>query len=400
MKNKNRKTISLLLLLSVIFFSCTGNKTDYSVQKVEEGPFELSVTETGELHAVNKKSFILQRYGRRWYRMKVIGLLEHGTIVQAGDSVIQLDPSEIKKYILDRKLQLETENANQEKMLVQHEIDKSNLVANLNSEEATFELSRIEYESSRFSSDNEQRVKELQFKQAEIQLNKLKRKRELIDIQHKHENIIQEIKIKQLKEDIESSIAILPQLTIRTPISGVFQLGYNRNTNSKLKLGDQIYYRTNMGDVPDMTWMKVETVLNETDIDKVKVGLPVRVKLDALDGVFFDGTVSKISTLCHRQGGESRKKVFDVIVTMNESDARLKPGMTVSCEYICSNSETSLLVPNDCVLDQNGKSFIYVLKGRKPVKTEVEIGLKNNRFTQITSGANKGSKVLPIKEIL
>ncbi|MFB6340992.1 efflux RND transporter periplasmic adaptor subunit [Saccharicrinis sp. FJH62] len=396
--NRKLNFIYLILVLPMLFISCSGE--EYAYKEVKKGDFKLTITETGTLQAVNKKSFVLPRYGRYWYEMKITGILDHGTAVKAGDSVIQLDPSEVKKYIADRKIDLETQNANMQKMVVQQQIDKSSMLAALSSEQATFELNKIEMESARFASENEQKVKELEFEQAKIRLEKTKRKLELADIQQEKERRIQEIRIERLENEIDNAIDILPKLTIRSPINGIFQVGYNRRTGELLKIGDEIYPGRNMGDVPDMTWMKVETVLNETDISKVKEGLPVKVKLDALDGVFFDGTITFISGLCHRSNNESRKKVFDVIVTMDVSDERLKPGMTVSCEYVSADENDVLLVPNECVLNEDGKSYVYVLKGHKPVKTEVETGLKNNSVTVLKSDLKNGARVVPLKEII
>jgi hypothetical protein len=48
----------------------------------------------------------------------------------------------------------------------------------------------------------------------------------------------------------------------------------------------------------------------------------------------FMGEISYIGKLCHLKNEKSKQKVFDVEVRILKSDARLKPGMTVSCEYL------------------------------------------------------------------
>jgi HlyD family secretion protein len=292
------------------------------------------IVETGELAAIDSRSFVLQRYGRHWYQMKVIGLLKHGTVVKAGDSIIQLDPTEIKKYIIDRESELETQMATFEKIKVDQSNRRSDLESNMKNEIATFNLRKLELESSRFESDRIKKIKQLEFEQAKITFEKVKRVYELNKIRESSDLKIQRIRVERLKDELKSAYDLLPTLTIRTPISGIFQVAYNRRTNSMVKVGDDLYQGTNMGNVPDLTWMKVNTTVSENDFLKIKNGLKVIVRLDALPKVSFDAEVIYISKLCRLKDEKSKQKVFDVEVKILKPDERLKPGMTVNCEFI------------------------------------------------------------------
>jgi multidrug resistance efflux pump len=292
------------------------------------------IVETGELAAIDSRSFVLERYGRRWHDMKIIGILKHGSIVEAGDSIIQLDPTEINKYIIDRESDLETQKALLEKIMVDHDIRRNDLESNMKNEIATFNLRKLELESSRFESEKAKEISQLQFEQAKISFEKTQRVAELNKIQEACDLEIQKIRVDLLEDDIASAYEILPKLTIRTPISGIFQIARNRRTNEMLKVGDEIYQGTNMGNVPDLTWMKVNTTVSENDFMKIKIGQKVNVRLDALSNVVFEGEVSFIAKLCRLKEDKSRKKVFDVEVNILKPDERLKPGMTVSCEFI------------------------------------------------------------------
>ena len=74
----------------------------------------------------------------------------------------------------------------------------------------------------------------------------------------------------------------------------------------------------------------------ENDISKIKPGLKVIVRLDALPSVPFHGKISSIGKVCIERDD---KKIFPTEVVISESDLRLKPGMTVSCEYITYEGE-------------------------------------------------------------
>ena len=325
------KLLGVFLIL-LFFFSCS-EKSDKQEEQSRNRDGK-TIIETGELAAVNTKSFVLQRYGRRWYEMRVIGILEHGAIVEPGDSIIQLDPTDINKFILDQESWLETELANLEKLHVDQANSMKEYESRIKNEEASFALKKLELEASRFESERTRKIKELEFKQAEIRLTKEKRKIELAKVINECNLKRQLISINQVKTELENTYNLLPDLTIRTPIAGVFQLAHNWRTGNLIKVSDNIYPGNNMANVPELKWMKVDTQINETDFLKINIGQKVIVRLDALPKVSFDGEVAYIGKLCRLKDDRSRQKVFDVEIKILKPDERLKPGMTVSCEYI------------------------------------------------------------------
>ena len=335
MKKGNIHKTFLFFLMSLIVLSCGNNEKTDEKKRTERG----NIVETGELAAVNSLSFVLPRYGRYWNQMRIIGILEHGAIVNKGDSIIQLDPTEIKKFIIDRESNLETELANKEKLRVDQDNRNNELVSNIKNEQASYNLKKVELESFRFEAERLRKIKELEFDQIKISLAKAKKKLELNEIITQNELKIQDIRIRQIKNEIDYAYSILPTLTFRTPIAGVFQIARNWRAGTLVKVGDNIYSGNNMANVPELEWMKVNTYINENDFLKIKLGQKIAVRLDAMSEVVFEGKVSYIGKLCHLkdENGKSRQKVFDVEISMLKSDPRLKPGMTVSCEYLEEN---------------------------------------------------------------
>jgi len=387
-------------LFATVFFSvlvsCSGNPFDS--YKIQRGTFNQTVIESGELAAVETKAFTMPRYGDYWYQMKIIGLLDHGTEVKAGDSIIQLDPSEVKKVIIDLEGQLETEQANMDKLLVNQSNRRTELDANLKNGLASFNLKKLEMEYTRFESSQIRKTKELEFKQEEIALDKIKRSIDFNKIIEKNDLIIQRIRINQMKKNIKSAYEVLPRLTIRTPISGIFQIARNRRNRSVLKIGDQIYQGANMGNVPNLTKMKVETQINEFDYQKISAGQKVLVRLDALPEVSFKGEVTLIEKLCYRKDQKSKQKVFDVEVRILEQDERLKPGMTVSCEFFCKELKNVVYVPLNCVDTTKTGHCVYLKKGNGYIPVNVKTGPSNNTQIVIYGDFKKGQRLVPVEE--
>jgi len=324
------------ILFSILLIPClTAGCGDASPFSHKQEKHAQNIRETGELYTADTKSFILPRFGRYWSRMTITGMLEHGTQVSAGDSVIQLDPTDVKQFIVERQTQLENQVAALQKIRVNNDIKEKGYAASLKSEEAAFNLAKLQLEASRFETERARKVKELQFRQAQIKYDKVKRNIEYSRIMARNDEKIQQIRMQQVQELLEMAEAVLPQLTIRTPISGVFQVGRRRGRKgTDYKVGEEIGAGNSMGSVPDMTWMKVHTYINEVDRPKIVEGQQVIVRMDALPAVEFKAEVEKIGVLCHAYSNDDDRKVFNVDVKILVSDERLKPGMTVSCEFV------------------------------------------------------------------
>lgn len=333
MKKAILSILPITLITLLLLCSCNGVFISDKADRTTDGT---TIIETGELAAINSVSFVIPRYGRRWNEMKIIGLLNHGTIVKKGDSIAQFDPADINKYILERENNLETQMAALEKLFIEQENRRQENESRIKNELASFDLKKIQQEATRFESDRAQQIQKLEFEQATINLEKEKRILEFSEKINQNNLRIQEIRVEQVKSDIEDAKALIPLLTLYTPVSGVFQIETSRRggTREIYKIGDNIYAGNNLANVPELEFMKVYTQVNETDFLKISLNQEVAVRLDALPKVVFDGKVTYIGKLCREKERNSRQKVFDLEVEILKPDERLKPGMTVSCEFL------------------------------------------------------------------
>ena len=332
---KSRLTLSTALLIALLTLAACKGGLHGGADASETATGAL--VETGELAAVTSKTFVMQRLGQRWYDAKISWMAEHGQAIHAGDTIIKLDPVEITRYITDRETQLETQQATLEKMLVSQSNARSQNESAIRSEEASYALSKLSMESVRFESERQQRIRQLQFRQATINLQRARRNRELNTIINENDLKIQRIRVSLIEKDIQRTYELLPQLTYISPIDGIFQIERKRRWQPEvLTIGDEVDDGQAIARVPDLTWMKVNTSIHENDFLKVHVGQPVTVRLDALPGTDFPGEIASIGRLCHAKDGSNTSKhvkVFGVEVRLLVSDERLKPGMTVSCEF-------------------------------------------------------------------
>ena len=376
----------------VFLVSCSSDKNPANT--VMNGAFRQSVIEAGELQAINSSTISMPRinpvYG---YSFKIISMAEHGKTVKKGEPVFSIDPSSIQKSIIEKREALENEIASANKIKAQNYNDLQELKAQLKSEESEFDTKKLQWEKSAYESEGVKKVIELEYRQAVLKLEKLKRKLKLKPVLDSLDYRIQQIKVNQRENELNAGLETLKRFNVTSPLEGIFVVEKNFMTGQEIKVGDDIYISNPIATIPDIRTMKVKGFIQENDIKKVREGQDVIVRLDALPNVPFHARLNRISRVCIPQ---DKKKVFLTEVLMTENDQRLKPGMTVSCEYITYQGENDNFVPNNCILDEKRHQYVFVKKSGKIRKTEIKTGPSNNIYTVVSGNIKAGQElVLP-----
>lgn len=389
----------IAVLVLIVLFAC-HRQEDGKFYAIHKGQFKASITQSGELQAVKAKPIIMPFVGWRYgYRYKIIGLLEHGAKVSKGDSIAKIDPSSIMKYLIKEESDLEVQQAELNQMITREENRINNLKSQLTVMQLQYEQKKLEVEKYKFESERKQKIKALEFRQAQIRLNKILRKIELSRIVKKNNIKIQHIRIEKIKNNIVEANSALKQLTIRSPISGILQLNKNYRTRQLVKVGDEIWQGFDFARVPNLDKMKVESQVNEIDINKVYLGQKAIVRLDAFPEKTFHARISEIDKLSHKKSKQSDIKVFDIELMVEGSDVMLKPGMTVSCRIIYADMDEATYVATNCIRKESDRYFIYQKNGIDLVKYPVKLGPANDQYTVIYGDFQKGGRVVDIESL-
>ena len=148
----------------------------------------------------------------------------------------------------------------------------------------------------------------------------------------------------------------------------------------------------------DLTQMQIETSVSEADIGKIKVGQLAKYTLDGYQDKTFEGTVTQV-----RLASTTTNNVvtYTVIVSVDNTEGFVIPGMTANVSIITSNVENALCVPNQALkfspADNNkkyDKQGIWIQTRTGLERFDVELGAFDDTKTQIISkGVNIGDKV-------
>src|SRR5579871_6164128 len=125
--------------------------------------------------------------------------------------------------------------------------------------------------------------------------------------------------------------------------------------------------------VGDLATMLVTINVNEVDINKVRLGMPAEVTIDAARGVTFLGHVHKVSPAALTSAGSSSDSSsssaattntvirFSVEVQVDHADTRLKPGMSAHCAILVARHRNVLRVPTNCVQGTGHEGSVQIV---------------------------------------
>jgi HlyD family secretion protein len=115
--------------------------------------------------------------------------------------------------------------------------------------------------------------------------------------------------------------------------------------------------------VADTSKMIVKAGVNEVDIGKIRVGMPVKVTLDAYPKVAFQGKIDRIAPAVRI---DEKVRVFDVEIRLDAQGKELRSGMTANIEVVGEKKSKVLSVPVESVFKRDDEEIVFVKKAIDP----------------------------------
>ncbi|MGD0470369.1 MAG: efflux RND transporter periplasmic adaptor subunit [Terriglobales bacterium] len=395
-KKKRRKRIIygsiaavLVLLVAGVLIAATagGTKIDPSkLAKVERGDLAKSVVATGKIEPITKVEIKSKASGivKKLY-------VEYGDKVKKGQVLAELDKEEIQARVEQARAQLEGSSASLNGTRADLERAK------VDAEGPDVPLLKRAYERAQgMAKDGVVSASALDDaeKNYEMALNKQ-------NVSKAQLQVLQ-AKIGQAQGQVAQDRANLKQLeeelgytTIESPIDGIVlsrDVEIGDAVSSILVLGSSATLVMTLGDTSEVY---VKGKVDESDIGKVYLGQPARIKVESFKDKTFTGKVTKISPM-----GVEKDNVttFEVRVSINNPEGVLKAMMTANAEIILEEHKNVLQIPEGSIIyDKDKKASVEVpdpkaKEGKR--KVAVNIGISNGAKTELLQGLKEGDQVV------
>jgi len=389
----------LLVLAGVGTFTLRMPKAAPKINtaEVKRGEFVENVQVRGELKAL--RSIVLTAPSGAG-DIQIIRLVKNGTQVKKGDVVVQFDTSTLQRTLDQKMSELKT---------AEGEIERIRAQARLKDEENKTQFTKNTYdvERAKLEVSKQEILAEIEGEKAKIALSDAGHKLQEIGIKLKSDESsanadveIQKQKREKATFEVREAERSIAAMTLKAPVDGLVTLMSNWRASSnwgsapEFKEGDRAWPGAGIVELPDLTSVRVTGRVEETDRGRLKSGQTAVVKIDAIPTKDFSATLVDISPLAKLDVSTwPPPKNFDSVLQLNESDSKIRPGMSATARIAVERVPNVILIPAEASFQKKGRSVAYVLKGAVFAERVIEITRRSGSQLWIAKGLNPGEKV-------
>lgn len=362
--------IALLVIVGISYklLNRSTGGTVYKTQKIENGDIMESITASGTINPLSTVSVGSQASGR----IAEI-YVDYNSVVKKGQLLALIDQENAKATVQQREAALEIAKA-------QVAVEENNIKYY---KKALNRISKLN--ASKYSTEKDLEAAERDYDNSVAQL------------------ALEQAQVKQAQASLDSAKTELSYTEIKAPVDGIV-------ISKAVEVGQTVAASFETPEIfsvaEDLTKMQIEASVVEADIAKVKEGQKVRFTVDSYADDYFYGVVTQVR---NEATTTSNVVTYTVVIGIDNSDMKLKPGMTANVEIITAEEKGVMLVPNQALRfyiddSDNAKRYkdrgVWLMKNGKPERVTVKIGVSDDDNTQILESSLKiGDAVIIGKEL-
>lgn len=362
--------IALLAIFGIGYkmLNRSAGGTVYKTQKIENGDIMESITASGTINPLSTVSVGSQASGR----IAEI-YVDYNSVVKKGQLLALIDQENAKATVQQREAALEIAKA-------QVAVEENNIKYY---KKALNRISKLN--ASKYSTEKDLEAAERDYDNSVAQL------------------ALEQAQVKQAQASLNSAQTELSYTEIKAPVDGIV-------ISKAVEVGQTVAASFETPELfsvaEDLTKMQIEASVVEADIAKVKEGQKVRFTVDSYADDYFYGTVTQVR---NEATTTSNVVTYTVVIGIDNSDIKLKPGMTANVEIITAEEKDVMLVPNQALrfyIDDSdtAKRYkdrgVWIIKNGHPERVTVKIGVSDDDNTQILESTLKiGDEVIVSKEL-
>jgi HlyD family secretion protein len=338
-----------IIIVFVLFFSRMTSSKEVKIATatiLTQAQSRSVLSATGYVVAQRKASVASKGTGRLEFLS-----VEEGDTVSKGQIIGRLENSDVTAALDLAKASLDQARADSTETSLEYNRQKQ-LLASGSITQSAFEISRAQYESALAN-------------------------------------------IRSALANIKSAEVALENTIIRAPFDGTVLTKHADVGEVVAPFASSASSKGSVVDLADMHSLEVEADVSESNIQRVEIGQPCEIILDAYPEVHYQGTVKKIVPTADR----SRATVLTK-VTFNNIDSKVLPEMSARVNFFKSDSsepvqnDSSVAVPSSALMMKGNQQILFTIVDDKAVEIQVVPGVKMGNLTGIQSGIKAGQKVI------
>lgn len=379
---------ALLLLAYGVWNAATSgqalkvDREKLTISRVEREPFQEFIAVTG--NALPEQTVYLEAI--EGGRIEEI-YAEAGDMVSAGESIVRLSNSDLRRQVLDSETSIAEQRNRMEQLKLEMQrqsLDLQQQVANLQ-----YQIKRLERQHKRQQHLWEQDlIPREQYLSTKDELQYQRRRLKLTRSAYVQDSLAQETRLatmqdteRRLEKNYEVLQESLNNLTVQTPIDG--QL-----TSLNAEIGQIISPGTQLGQVDKVDDYKIQAQIDEFYIDRVRPGQTATTQ--SIGGIRYKLTVTRVYP--EVENGQFRVD----LQFRGERPKDMRRGQSVRLEIELSSPEQATILDRGGFYQSTGGNWAYVLTedGNTAVRKPIRLGRQNPTHFEVLSGLKPGSRVV------
>ncbi len=146
--------------------------------------------------------------------------------------------------------------------------------------------------------------------------------------------------------------------------------------------------------IADMNSLQIEADVSESNLNKIKIGQPCEIQLDALPGERFRGAIHTIVPTADRT-----KATVMVKVRFIDRDARVLPEMSAKVAFLSrptkpEEQKPRTAISQTAIVNKKGKEAVFLIRENRSLETPVTLGVKIGDMVEIVDGLKVGDQIV------
>jgi HlyD family secretion protein len=383
--------LTLLLFAGSRFLRSVG-PSGVATADVHTGRFVREVVAGGTFKAVKATPIVAPLESGR--EQKIAVLARDGSLLKAGDLVVEFDPWGAQKEAADGNADVAAADAKIAKSKAEASKNKRSL--SLDRDVAKEDLDRAETFQitdaqlySRTAIIESALDRDLFTKKADVATRKLATSGKLSAA----DRALGEIEAGKARVKVAMAEKSLKTLRIGAPHDGLLLLE-KKWTGGTFFVGDSVWPGQKIGEIPDLSELEAKVFVLEADAAGLKPGLGARVSIEGRPGEEYPGKVSRVDALAKPREQQSPVKYFETTLSLAKTDpAFMKPGQRVRVVIELEAVSGVIAIPRGALFEKDGKRVVYRREGGGFAPVEVTVGRNSVSRVVVEKGLRDGDRI-------
>lgn len=360
--------------------SCTVERKDY-VEDIQCDGYAESV-----------HTFVINSHGV-WGKIKYI--IEDGTEVQAGDTVVIIDSPEIEQELDNLYKLLDAVVAEKEKTEATYNLEKALQTAQMETNIASASMESLDSLQCTYAPPLQRRISELQLRRSHLEQERCRQTLEAMEVAQRID--VQRINtfINHIHRRIADQRRVMEGLVIRAPFEGLVLISNSWSTNAKFKIGDDVWDEMPLATLPDMSHMQVVMRMPENDYKRINIDDSVEFSFPSAAENRAWGRISKKIPVGIEATEGSKVRLFEVTAVVDSSLVHVMPQTGTHASIRLKVLRDTLVVPSVSIFDEDSVKVAFVRMPNGQIEQrEVETAASSLTQTAVARGVRAGEELM------